>query len=40
MCMIITGAILRGSNIRTVGLCHSVQGCARTLVKIIRDGLS
>ena len=25
---IVTGGILKGSNIRTVGLCHSVQGCA------------
>jgi len=27
----ITGAVLKGSNVRTVGLCHSVQGCARHL---------
>jgi alpha-galactosidase len=31
MCTI-TGALLRGSRIRTVGLCHSVQGCARGLL--------
>jgi alpha-galactosidase len=30
---IITGAMLRGSAVRTVGLCHSVQGCARWLLK-------
>jgi alpha-galactosidase len=29
----ITGAILEGSGIRTVGLCHSVQGCAWWLLK-------
>ena len=29
----ITGAILRGSGVRAVGLCHSVQGCARWLLK-------
>jgi len=30
---IITGAMLKGSSIRTVGLCHSVQGCARGLCR-------
>lgn len=29
----ITGAMLRGSNIRTVGLCHSVQACAQSLLR-------
>ena len=29
----ITGAMLRGSSIRTVGLCHSVQVCARGLLR-------
>jgi alpha-galactosidase len=29
----LTGAMLRGSGIRTVGLCHSVQGCARGLLR-------
>jgi alpha-galactosidase len=29
----ITGAMLRGSSIRTVGLCHSVQGCATGLLR-------
>ncbi len=29
----ITGAMLRGSSIRTVGLCHSVQGCAEGLLR-------
>lgn len=28
----ITGGLLRGSSIRGVGLCHSVQGCARHLL--------
>jgi alpha-galactosidase len=28
----LTGAMLTGSNVRTVGLCHSVQGCARGLL--------
>jgi alpha-galactosidase len=28
----ITGGMLEGSRIRSVGLCHSVQGCARSLV--------
>ncbi|MCD6302497.1 MAG: alpha-glucosidase/alpha-galactosidase [Anaerolineae bacterium] len=27
----ITGAILKATSVRTVGLCHSVQGCARHL---------
>jgi alpha-galactosidase len=30
---IITGAVLKATNIRTVGLCHSVQGCASNLLK-------
>ncbi len=30
---IVTGALLKGSGIRTVGLCHSVQVCARTLLE-------
>ena len=29
----ITGGLLRGSSIRGVGLCHSVQGCAEWLLK-------
>jgi alpha-galactosidase len=29
----VTGALLRSSGIRAVGLCHSVQGCAKELVK-------
>jgi alpha-galactosidase len=33
----VTGAMLRGSEVRAVGLCHSVQGCARGLLK--RTGL-
>ena len=31
MCML-TAGVLRGSAIRTVGLCHSVQGCAPTVL--------
>lgn len=30
---IVTGAMLRGSNVKTVGLCHSVQVCAPHLLK-------
>ncbi|MCM1988671.1 alpha-glucosidase/alpha-galactosidase [Oceanirhabdus seepicola] len=29
----LTGAMLRGTNIKTVGLCHSVQSCAKNLLK-------
>ena len=29
----ITGAVLRGSAVKTVGLCHSVQGCASGLLR-------
>jgi alpha-galactosidase len=29
----ITGAVLRGSGVKAVGLCHSVQGCARWLLR-------
>lgn len=32
----ITGALLEGSGIRAVGLCHSVQGCARWLLKALQ----
>ena len=28
----LTGAMLRGSSVRTVGLCHSVQGCAHGIL--------
>ncbi len=28
----LTGAILSGSGVKMVGLCHSVQGCARSLI--------
>jgi alpha-galactosidase len=31
---IITGAMLRGTAVKTVGLCHSVQDCASDLLKI------
>ncbi len=31
----ITGALLHGSGIKTVGLCHSVQGCARGLLRSV-----
>ena len=29
----VTGALLRASGVKTVGLCHSVQGCARGLLR-------
>ncbi|HIJ66018.1 MAG TPA: alpha-glucosidase/alpha-galactosidase [Candidatus Hydrogenedentes bacterium] len=32
---IITGAILKGTRVRTVGLCHSVQGCAAHLCHML-----
>jgi alpha-galactosidase len=38
----LTGAILKGMSIRTVGLCHSVQGCASHLcweLGLPQDGL-
>jgi alpha-galactosidase len=31
----LTGALLHGSGVRTVGLCHSVQGCAWYLLKMM-----
>ncbi|MFH1567539.1 MAG: alpha-glucosidase/alpha-galactosidase [Gemmatimonadota bacterium] len=31
----ITGALLRGTSVRGVGLCHSVQGCARGLLRSV-----
>jgi alpha-galactosidase len=31
----VTGGILRGSSVKTVGLCHSVQGCAGWLVRML-----
>lgn len=31
----LTGGVLRGSSIRTVGLCHSVQDCARSLLQTV-----
>ncbi len=34
----ITGGVLRGSSVRTVGLCHSVQGCAGWLVRMLGLG--
>ncbi len=34
LCMV-TGALLRGSGIKTVGLCHSVQWCVETLLKSV-----
>jgi len=30
---ILSGAMLQGTNVKTVGLCHSVQVCAETLLK-------
>ena len=35
MCML-TGGMLRGSSIRTVGLCHSVQGCSWSLLHALK----
>lgn len=35
---IVTGAMLKGSNVKTVGLCHSVQNCAKQLLESV--GLS
>jgi len=37
----ITGALLEGSSIRAVGLCHSVQGCAEWLLRQLQlyDGV-
>jgi len=29
----LTGAMLRNTNVQTVGLCHSVQGCAKDLLR-------
>lgn len=34
----LTGAILRGSSIKAVGLCHSVQVCAATLLHALNRG--
>jgi alpha-galactosidase len=31
---IVTGSMLHGSNVKSVGLCHSVQGCAGQLLRI------
>lgn len=31
----LTGALLRGSSVKTVGLCHSVQGCVAGLFKTL-----
>ncbi len=31
----LTGAMLRGSNVKTVGLCHSYQVCAETLLRAV-----
>ncbi len=31
----LTGAILRATDVRSVGLCHSVQGCARWLCRML-----
>jgi len=31
----VTGAMLRGSGVKAVGLCHSVQGCASGLLKLL-----
>ena len=31
----LTGAMLKGTNVKTVGLCHSVQGCVAGLLKTL-----
>ena len=31
----LTGAMLRGSGVKTVGLCHSVQSCVKSLLKTL-----
>lgn len=31
----LTGAMLRGTDVKTVGLCHSVQGCTEYLMKAV-----
>lgn len=33
---IVTGALLKGSSIKVVGLCHSVQVCAQTLLEEVK----
>lgn len=33
----LTGSILRGSSVKAVGLCHSVQVCARTLLQSLGE---
>lgn len=35
---ILTGAMLRGTGVKTVGLCHSVQSCAEELLKSVGMG--
>ena len=35
----LTGAMLRGTGIKTVGLCHSVQVCAQHLLERAGHGL-
>ncbi len=34
----LTGAMLQSTDVKTVGLCHSVQGCASTLLKSVDMG--
>ncbi len=31
----LTGGVLRGTSVKTVGLCHSVQGCASSLLQTV-----
>ena len=39
MCML-TGAMLRGTSVKTVGLCHSVQVCVKTLLETLGQDAS
>jgi alpha-galactosidase len=36
----LTGAMLKATNIKTVGLCHSVQDCANSLLKSLDMGIT
>ena len=37
---ILTGAMLRATDVKTVGLCHSVQACVRTLLMTLEQDVS
>ncbi|MDD3886130.1 MAG: alpha-glucosidase/alpha-galactosidase [Victivallaceae bacterium] len=36
----LTGALLQGTSVKTVGLCHSVQSCVRTLLETLGEDFS